>query len=153
VFYFETRHRAARRRGLTVIAESERVADRAEVCPTGRPAMRDRGHHGARPFGQRRAADGPAARPVAEVSPAPRTGVLAWALRSAALAGFVGLIAAQYLVRWSGSVEAPSPRTVLAARGPQDPETTGSIGGSVVGAARGARLDPCAVADGARLRP
>ena len=122
--------------------------------------MSDRDHLEARPFGLRRTVDSPPAPgrecpPTNDLSqdPAPRTGVLAWALKSAALAGFSALFATQYLVRVSAPGEAPASRVTLAARGPQgEPETTGSIGRSVAGAAQATRLDPCALAGAARPR-
>lgn len=139
--------------------------------------MIERGHRETRPFGHRRA-EGPddrgadldrdgrggAGRPDRD-APARTTGPLAWALRTAALAGFAAIFATQYLARVGLPEDVAVTRIAQGGRMvPADPETTGSIGraGTTASArpapvmpiaAQATRLDPCAVAGAGRARP
>ncbi|MDP4023219.1 hypothetical protein Q8W71_11330 [Methylobacterium sp. NEAU 140] len=108
--------------------------------------MLDRGERETRPFGRRRPpGDGPVPEPVPAAASEPRpAGALLWALRTAALVGFAGVLAAQYLVRITGPGEVAATRVAATRVLNAEPETTGSL-------ARAApRPDPCAVAPGAR---
>ena len=79
------------------------------------------------------------------------TGILRWAVRTAAIVVVVGLAATHYLAQVSNQLE-PTGRVQIAGatkgRTILDPETTGSIG-----AARASRLDPCALAPTRAARP
>lgn len=77
-----------------------------------------------------------------EVEGVRSSGTLAWAIRTAGIAGFVGLAITQYLAR--GHTDASAPMRV--AQSAADPETTGSIARG----ARSVRLDPCGTASGSR---
>ena len=138
--------------------------------------MIERGYRDTRPFGLRRVEDRPDPRAAETrpgigdwpeggdwIVPARPAGPLAWALRTAALAGLVALFATQYLVRVSGPGEVLATRIAQGGRtAAADPETTGSIGrgtatttartttaraaaATPIGAAQATRLDPCAI--------
>lgn len=125
--------------------------------------MIERDYRATRPFGHRRSEesshgrnldfgrDGRSDTEVRDWEVAPKAaGPLAWALRTAALAGLAAIFATQYLARVSQPNEVAITRIAQGGRvSPADPETTGSI--SRVTAAQATRLDPCAVA--ARPRP
>lgn len=145
--------------------------------------MIEPGYRQTRPFGHREAA-GPDER-GADLgggrrdatgtpdwdAPAKTTGALAWALRTAALAGFAAIFATQYLARVGLPDAVAMTRVAQGGRtGSPDPETTGSIGRAGTGAAaspasprpasatpiaaaQAMRLDPCAVAGAGRVRP
>ncbi|WP_375457168.1 hypothetical protein [uncultured Methylobacterium sp.] len=70
------------------------------------------------------------------------SGTLAWAIRTAGIAGFVGLAMTQYLAH--GHTDASDPMRV--AKSVTDPDTTGSIARG----ARSVRLDPCGTGSGSR---
>lgn len=78
-------------------------------------------------------------------------GSLRWAIRTAGVAGFVGLAAVQYFAHGvRNAPEATRMAQVTTGRGTFDPETTGSIAKG----ARTVRLDPCSLQSGTHgLRP
>ena len=67
------------------------------------------------------------------------SGTLSWAIRTAGIVGFLGLVATQYLAR----DREPAAGTMQVAQGGPgrvaDPETTGSLAAG----ARTTRIDPC----------
>ena len=133
--------------------------------------MIEHGYREPRPFGRRteerphdRATDhgrGGSGSPAWE-APARTAGPLAWALRTAAVAGFAAVFATQYLARVGLPDDLAATRIAQGGRiAAADPETTGSIGRAAArpapvmpaAAAQSTRLDPCAVAGTARARP
>lgn len=140
--------------------------------------MIERGHRDVRPFGQRRPenrsgawgsnGEGPGGdvSGIADRDASPKpAGPLAWAVRTAAIAGLMSVFATQYLARVGVPGEVAVTRIAQGGRAlPPDPETTGSIGRTAAISARSAsvtpsaaaqatRLDPCAVAVAGRPRP
>jgi hypothetical protein len=121
--------------------------------------MQIRDDRSTRPFGRRRSPEVPR-RPVGLDQGALRDGAdrpagpFGWALRTAAIFGFLAAVGAYQLARLSPSGEAPARIAMDGRQLPADPDTTGAITATGVAKSAGAtRLDPCRLRASDDLRP